>query len=83
MRALLRFLAASPGELVLINLEDLWLEKRPQNTPGTYLERPNWQRKARYSFEEFSQMADVVEALDEVHRRRAEVLEPARSTGGS
>ena len=26
---------ADPSEIVLINLEDLWLETRPQNVPGT------------------------------------------------
>ena len=31
---------------VLVNLEDLLGEERPQNVPGTYRERPNWLRKA-------------------------------------
>jgi 4-alpha-glucanotransferase len=42
----LRWLAASDAWAVLVNLEDLLLEEHPQNVPGTYLERPNWQRKA-------------------------------------
>jgi 4-alpha-glucanotransferase len=65
-------LAASPSRLVLVNLEDLWEETEPQNVPGTHTERPNWQRKARFSFEEFSTRADVVEPLkrvDELRRR--------------
>ncbi len=37
-------LAASPAEVVLITLEDLWLEAKPQNVPGTSSERANWQR---------------------------------------
>jgi 4-alpha-glucanotransferase len=37
---------------VLINLEDLWLEKRPQNVPGTSTERPNWRRKAKLTLEQ-------------------------------
>jgi 4-alpha-glucanotransferase len=47
--AVLKFLASSPAETVLINLEDLWGEKRSQNVPGTSTERPNWRRKARLS----------------------------------
>jgi 4-alpha-glucanotransferase len=52
LRALLAWLKSSPSEIVLINLEDLWLERRPQNVPGTSTERPNWRRKARFSLEE-------------------------------
>lgn len=66
-------LAAGPARIVLVNLEDLWRETEPQNVPGTHDERPNWQRKARYSFEEFSTRADVVEPLkrvDELRKRR-------------
>jgi 4-alpha-glucanotransferase len=42
-------LAKSTSCFVLVNLEDLWLEKAPQNIPGTGHERPNWQRKSAYS----------------------------------
>jgi 4-alpha-glucanotransferase len=45
LEALLRFLGESAAELVAVNLEDLWLEHRPQNVPGTASERPNWRRK--------------------------------------
>ena len=45
------FLAENDEEFLLINLEDLWLEPGPQNVPGTWQERPNWQRKARLSLE--------------------------------
>jgi 4-alpha-glucanotransferase len=45
LTAVLSFLAASPAELMIVNLEDLWLETLPQNVPGTGTERANWQRK--------------------------------------
>jgi 4-alpha-glucanotransferase len=32
--ALVRFLGSSEAEMVLVNLEDLWLEREPQNVPG-------------------------------------------------
>jgi len=73
LRERLDHLAASPARMVLVNLEDLWHETEPQNVPGTHTERPNWQKKARFSFEEFSTRADVVEPLkrvDELRKRR-------------
>jgi 4-alpha-glucanotransferase len=73
LRERLDHLAASPARMVLVNLEDLWHETEPQNVPGTHTERPNWQRKARFSFEEFSTRADVIEPLkkvDELRKRR-------------
>jgi 4-alpha-glucanotransferase len=52
LRALLLVVAGSRASLVLVNLEDLWLEEHPQNVPGTTDERANWRRKARYTLEE-------------------------------
>jgi 4-alpha-glucanotransferase len=63
LRACLSFLSASHARVVLVNLEDLWLETRPQNIPSTTEEYPNWRRKARYSFEEFCQMPQVIDTL--------------------
>lgn len=37
-------LARGPSDVVLVTLEDLWLEPLPQNVPGTSHERPNWLR---------------------------------------
>ncbi len=41
----LEYLASSDADLVLVNLEDLLLETRPQNLPGTKADHPNWRRK--------------------------------------
>jgi 4-alpha-glucanotransferase len=59
---------------VLVNLEDLWLERRPQNVPGTTDEYPNWRRRARYPFERFRQMRSVTGTLKRIDglRRRGE-----------
>jgi 4-alpha-glucanotransferase len=70
LRAILAFLSASPARTVLVNLEDLWLETRHQNIPGTHDEHPNWQRKARYSLEAFREMPEVLDALREVDHVR-------------
>ncbi|MEM3086366.1 MAG: 4-alpha-glucanotransferase [Halobacteria archaeon] len=70
LRACLAHLAASRAPLVLVNLEDLWLEPNPQNVPGTGFELPNWRRKAGPAFEEFSRMDSVLEALREMDNLR-------------
>lgn len=79
LRGLLAYLAAGPARMVVLNLEDLWLERRPQNVPGTGPERPNWRRKARYRLEEFRRLRQVTSALRLVHRLRQE--QPAGTHG--
>jgi len=68
--AYLAYLGASRSPIVLVNLEDLWQETEPQNTPGTFRERPNWRRRARYSFEEFIELPGVRRLLDTLDRYR-------------
>ena len=66
-------LSKSPANLVLINLEDLWLETKPQNVPGTKKEFPNWVRKARYPLERFTGMKWVTTLLalvDDLRKKR-------------
>ena len=70
LRRLLEHLAASPARLMLVNLEDLWGETEPQNVPGTTDERPNWRRKARLGFEEFSTDPEVLATLRRVDELR-------------
>jgi 4-alpha-glucanotransferase len=70
LTACLSYLAASQAQLVLINLEDLWLETQPQNVPTTGEAYPNWRRKARYTLEQFSQLPQVVDILITVTRLR-------------
>jgi len=72
LEACLREMGAGPAEGVLANLEDLWGETQPQNTPGTGAERPNWRRRARLSLEQIRKSADVrrfLEVLDAARRR--------------
>jgi 4-alpha-glucanotransferase len=72
LRAWLSRLASGNAYLVLLNLEDLWLEPLPQNVPGTWEERPNWKRKARFSLDEIRKMNSVTEilkAIDEIRKR--------------
>ncbi len=50
--AVLSFVLKTPSLLALINQEDLFLDIRQQNFPGTTSEHPNWMTKMRYSVEE-------------------------------
>ena len=78
----LSYLAASKAGIVFANLEDLYGETHPQNVPGTWMERPNWLRKARHGFEAFREMPDVIRALREVDRfRKGEKARPGGPRG--
>lgn len=70
LKACLAYLGASPARLVLVNLEDLWLEVEQQNTPGTRFERPNWRRKACYVLEMFCQLPPILDTLRELDQQR-------------
>nr|MCH9679896.1 1,4-alpha-glucan branching protein GlgB [Deltaproteobacteria bacterium] len=76
LQACLRHLGRGPARLVLASLEDLWSERAPQNVPGTYLERPNWRRRAALSLEQIEtdpQVASTLALLDEARRGRSAV----------
>ena len=72
LTAWLSFLA-DHAEFLLVNLEDLWLESAPQNVPGTWEERPNWQRKAQFSIEQIRAMPEVLDLLKTIGDRRARI----------
>jgi 4-alpha-glucanotransferase len=71
----LAVLAAGDARVVVVNLEDLWGETRPQNVPGTSSEeRPNWRGAARYGFDTFRRdpgVRSVLEMVDRLRRRGA------------
>jgi 4-alpha-glucanotransferase len=70
--ALVQFLARSPADMVLLNLEDLWLESEPQNVPGTSQERPNWRRRLKLTLAELRNDRGVRELLALIeHARRS------------
>jgi 4-alpha-glucanotransferase len=71
LRAWLFHLAGKNASLLLVNLEDLWLETAPQNVPGTWEERPNWRRKARLAVEQISATSaieEILKKIDEIRR---------------
>ncbi len=66
VRGFLRFLGTSPASIVQVNLEDLWLEREPQNRPGTGPEQPNWRRLARYGLSHLRQDPTIADDLQVV-----------------
>lgn len=70
------WLATSPARVLLLNVEDLWLETEAQNTPNTSFERPNWQRKLRHPLEAIATNDDFRNLLAEVDRLRQQPVAP-------
>lgn len=66
----LAHLAAGPAGILLVNLEDLWLETAPQNKPGSGEAYPNWRRKAYYALEEFAAMNGIESLLRRINLLR-------------
>jgi 4-alpha-glucanotransferase len=75
LRSWLSQMASSDAYLLLINLEDLWLEPLPQNVPGTWEERPNWKRKAPFTLEAIRRMPSLVKTLKVIDKIRKEGAE--------
>ncbi len=73
LHASLAFLGRSRARLVLVNLEDLWMEMKPQNLPGTGHERLNWTNKLRYRLEELRVLRQVVAPLRDMDRLRRRI----------
>jgi 4-alpha-glucanotransferase len=70
MQRVTQHLVEGDASVALISMEDLWLEREPQNVPGTWRERPNWRRKAALSFADFTRHGEVLGILNDVNQRR-------------
>lgn len=68
--ALIEALGASRAEAVIVAMEDLWLETRPQNVPGTTDEVPNWRRRAARSLDDVDRPGDATTILARLDRAR-------------
>jgi 4-alpha-glucanotransferase len=73
LKGWLSFMASQDEDFLLVNLEDLWLEPAPQNVPGTWEERPNWKRKARFSLEEIRSQTALAELLKTIGDKRSRI----------
>ncbi len=71
MREWTEQLAAGPADVVFVTLEDLWLEREPQNVPGTGDdEHPNWRRRMRFDLDKIREDLSVRDVLRAVAERR-------------
>lgn len=70
LRASLELLGRSVAWCVLVNVEDLWLETRPQNVPGDRGADRSWRRRARHGLATLSRLPEVSEILERVDRSR-------------
>ncbi|MBQ4810677.1 4-alpha-glucanotransferase [Pseudoalteromonas luteoviolacea] len=69
-QAVMKVLAASPSQLVAIQLDDLDLQQIPVNIPGTDTEYPNWRRKLNHELAEiFAQQRDFIELLNAIRKK--------------
>jgi len=48
---LLRYLRGTDAAMLVVNIEDLWLETRPQNVPGIVDGYPSWRRRSAWELE--------------------------------
>ncbi len=72
LRASLDHLACGPARLVLVDVEDLWLERVPHNRPGTGPEAGNWRHRSARTIEEVFEDEEVAETLERVDVLRRE-----------
>ncbi len=79
--------ARTGAPITLVNLEDLWEERRPQNIPGLAREYPNWRRRAAVSLSGITRSAEfegVLRRLSALRARPRRVrAAPARIKGGA
>jgi len=80
LAACLDHLASSRAQLMMVDLEDLWSERRPVNRPGTGPEIPNWRTRADRTLEEMRQGHEVGRALERIDRLRRGPALPVAAT---
>ena len=75
--AILARIAASPARVVMVNLEDAWLETRRMNVPGTTSEHPNWCHRTPFDAQSLGHDPRVEGLLALIDRERRDPA-PAR-----
>ncbi|HKK07620.1 MAG TPA: 4-alpha-glucanotransferase [Gemmatimonadota bacterium] len=63
LAACLEALGRSAARAVVLNLEDAWLERRPQNVPGAPGAAGSWRRRAAWTLHELSGRPEVADVL--------------------
>jgi 4-alpha-glucanotransferase len=76
LRACLDHLADGPARLMVVDLEDLWLERRPVNRPGSGPEAPNWRARMAPTLAAIVADPIVAELLSGIELRRTARARP-------
>jgi len=64
--ALMAWMAGSDAAVALFSLDDLLMEERRQNVPGTDWERPNWRIRYALTLDEVQDDTEIMALLDRV-----------------
>jgi len=64
-------MAKSSARHVMVNIEDLWDETKPQNIPGDSAHYPNWRRRVRLPTEQWGNHPGVQHALKTLNQNRS------------
>ncbi len=75
LTACLEALGRAEAGTVVASLEDLWLETRPQNIPGTPGAARSWRRRARVPLEQLDEHVEVTAALRRLAKARRQALD--------
>ena len=67
-QAALLFILKTPCRLALISFEDLFMDTRQQNLPGTTSEHPNWVTKTKFTIQELKNHPEAVRKASEFRR---------------
>ncbi len=75
LRSCLAHLAQSEADLIMVDLEELWGERQPQNRPGTGTEAANWRRRASRTLEAARKDSETNDFLRQLNQRRLTVTD--------
>jgi 4-alpha-glucanotransferase len=81
LRSCLAHLARGAADLVMIDLEELWGERHPQNRPGTGTEVGNWRRRASRTLEELYLDTDTTDFLSQLNELRHTAIPASAAVG--
>ncbi len=68
--ACIKMLSSSKAKYLLIELENLCHEKKPQNVPGTVNEYPNWRKKVKVDMETLRKDKRILNLLTKINELR-------------
>jgi 4-alpha-glucanotransferase len=74
--ALMGWMAATDAAVAVFSLDDLLMEERRQNIPGTDWERPNWRIRYSSTLDEIANDAEIISLLDGLSSVRTSESDP-------